>query len=119
MQLAIAREDGQTVEVAVTGQITQREIDPLRDPLVELLGPNAYGREVRLDLREATYMDSSGVGWLLLCHKRMRQAGGRLVLVDPHPVVANVLRILKLDRVLSIETPAGPVPQANDATSGR
>lgn len=110
MQLAIAREDGQTVEVAVTGQITQREIDPLRDPLVELLGPNAYGREVRLDLREATYMDSSGVGWLLLCHKRMRQAGGRLVLVDPHPVVANVLRILKLDRVLAIETSAPAVP---------
>jgi anti-anti-sigma regulatory factor len=36
----------------------------------------------------------------------MRQAGGKLVLVDPHPVVASVLRILKLDRVLAIETSA-------------
>ena len=110
MQLSITRDDGQTVEVAVVGQVTQRDIDPLRDPLIELLGPGAYARQVRLDLRETTYMDSSGVGWLLLCHKRMRQAGGKLVLVDPHPVVANVLRILKLDRVLAIEnsTPAAP-----------
>jgi anti-sigma B factor antagonist len=106
MQLSIKRDDGQTVEVAVVGQVTQREISPLRDPLVELLGPHAYERQVRLDLRETTYMDSSGVGWLLLCHKRMRQAGGKLVLVDPHPVVASVLRILKLDRVLAIETSA-------------
>jgi anti-anti-sigma factor len=104
MKLSIAQDDGQSVRVAVQGPVTQRELSPLQEPLVELLGPGAYGREVRLDLSGTDYMDSSGVGWLLACHKRMKQAGGKLTLHAPHPVVANVLSVLKLDKVLAIET---------------
>ncbi len=106
MKLSIAQDDGQQVRVVVDGQVTQREVDPLRDPLGELLGPSAYSRSVRLDLSGTNYLDSSGVGWLLTCHKRMRQAGGKLTLHAPHPVVANVLKVLKLERVFEIEPPA-------------
>jgi anti-anti-sigma factor len=103
MKLSIAQDDGQQVRVVVDGQVTQREIDPLHEPLGELLGPAGYSRLVRLDLSGTNYLDSSGVGWLLTCHKRMRQAGGKLTLHAPHPIVANVLKILKLERVFDIE----------------
>jgi anti-anti-sigma factor len=92
--------------------VTQRELGPFQEPLVELLGPAAYSRLVKLDLSETSYMDSSGVGWLLTCHKRMRQAGGKLTLQAPHPVVANVLRVLKLEKVLEIEQADGGPRQA-------
>ena len=75
-------------------------------PLVELLGPGAYARHVALDLSDSPYMDSSGVGWLLTCHKRLREAGGRLIVHGAQPVVANMLRLLKLDRMLSGEVSA-------------
>jgi anti-anti-sigma factor len=103
MKLSIAQDDGQSVRVAVNGPVTQRELSPLQEPLVDLLGPGAYARQVRLDLSGTDYMDSSGVGWLLTCHKRMKQAGGKLTVYSPHPVVANVLNVLKLDKVLDIE----------------
>jgi anti-anti-sigma factor len=106
MKLSILVDDGQSVRVAVNGPITQREVSPLHEPLQELLGPGAYGRTIQLDLSGTNVLDSSGVGWLLTCHKRMRQAGGRLTLVAPHPIVANVLRVLKLDKVFEIEPSA-------------
>lgn len=110
MKLSIANEDGQKVCVVIDGQITQRDISPIQEPLADLLGPSAYSRQVRLDMSNTNFMDSSGVGWLLTCHKRMRQAGGRLTLHAPHPVVANVLKVLKLEKVFEIEekTAAGP-----------
>ena len=104
MKLSIAHDDGQQVLVAVTGQVTQREVSPIEEPLALLLGPGAYSRLVRLDLSNTNFLDSSGVGWLLTCQKRMRQAGGKLTLCAPHPIVANVLKVLKLERVFEIES---------------
>jgi len=112
MKLSIARDDGQTVQVAVAGPVTQRELSPFHEPLGELLGPGGYARQVRLDLSNTSYLDSSGVGWLLTCHKRIRQAGGKLILCALHPTVANVLRVLKLDKLFEIEpaVSAGAAP---------
>ena len=91
----------------VAGHVTQRDINPLEDPLIALLGPGGYSKIVHMDLSEADYLDSSGVGWLLSCHKRMKQAGGRLTLERPHPMVANVLRVLKLERVFDMADASG------------
>ncbi len=107
MKLSITKDDGQIVQVAVDGPMSQRELNPADEPLTRLLGPNAYGRHVRLDLSGTNYLDSSGVGWLLTCHKRMRQAGGRLALCAPQAPVANVLKLLKLEGTLQIEQSAG------------
>ena len=102
MKLSISQSAGGEIRVVLAGPVTQRELSPLQDPLIELLGPDGYGQIVRLDLSEASYLDSSGVGWLLLCNKRMKQAGGRLLIERPHPIVQNVFRVLKLERVLEM-----------------
>ncbi len=113
MKLSIANDNGQTVQVKVSGKITQHDFGPVHEPLVELLGPTTYRRHVCLDLSDASYMDSSGVGWLLACHKRMREVGGRLTMQNVHPVIANMLRLLKLDKMFDAEQSAeGSLPQA-------
>lgn len=102
MKLSIAHTQGNEVRVALVGRVTQRELNPLQDPLIDLLGPDGYGKTVRLDLSEASYLDSSGVGWLLSCNKRIKQAGGQLTIEKVHPTVANVIRVLKLEQVLDL-----------------
>ena len=102
MKMTVAASDGELVRVALSGPVTQRELAPMAEPLQDLLGPSAYGKRVMLDLCDVSYLDSSGIGWLLACHKRMRQAGGRLVLHSYSPIVSNVLRVLKLERVLDL-----------------
>jgi anti-anti-sigma factor len=102
MKMTVAAGDGEVVRVALSGPVSQRELAPMAEPLQELLGPSAYGKRVMLDLCDVSYLDSSGVGWLLACNKRMRQAGGKLVLHSYSPIVSNVLRVLKLERVLDL-----------------
>jgi anti-sigma B factor antagonist len=102
MKLSIDRDDGDVVLVNVVGDVTSRELSPISEPLGDLLGPSAYSRLVLLNLNEASYLDSSGVGWLLTCNKRFRNAGGKIVVHSLHPLVANVLKVLKLERVLTI-----------------
>jgi anti-sigma B factor antagonist len=116
MELAIAEAGDEVVRVSVAGRITQRELSPLHDPLGDLLGPTAYHRTVVMDLSRAEYVDSSGIGWLLSCHKRFRGGGGQLVLHSLPPVVSNVVRVLKLDTVFQV---AGNQQQALLTAEGK
>lgn len=102
MKMKLAGEEGNLVKVSVSGPVTQRELAPQDEPLGELLGPAGYSRQVLLDLADVSYLDSSGVGWLLTCHKRIKQAGGRFIVHSYSPIVSNVLRVLKLERVLQL-----------------
>jgi anti-anti-sigma factor len=51
---------------------------------------------------ETTFLDSSGVGWLLGCNKRFRQGGGSMVLHTVPPIVLDMLKVMRLEQVLKI-----------------
>jgi anti-anti-sigma factor len=55
-----------------------------------------------LDLRELTFLDSSGLGALVLLRERARSGGWSLVLSAPQPPVALVLQISGLAQQLTI-----------------
>ena len=68
-----------------------------------MLGPEVFGRRVLFDLAQTTFMDSSGVAWLLACHRRFDNAGGCIVYHSLQADVQQTLRdLLQLDRVLRI-----------------
>lgn len=61
------------------------------------------GRDlVIVDLMGATFIDSSSLGVLISAHRRLRQRGGRLVVVTDVDAVLNTFRITGLDTVLEI-----------------
>lgn len=102
MKLSVAEEREAICQVKVEGQITHKQVSPLTDPLGNLLGPTAYNKVVLLDMTATDFLDSSGIGWLLSCHKRFRSAGGKLILHSIPPLVENVIRVLKLDSVFQL-----------------
>ena len=55
-----------------------------------------------LDLHELTFMDSSGLGALVLLNEQARSGGWSLLLAAPQPAVAMVLRISGLAQRLTI-----------------
>ena len=99
MRVKFIGEDDAYVRCQTDGDISQDRFDPTREPLAQVLGDNVYGRRVLLGLEGSNYVDSSGVNWLLRCHKRFREAGGMLILHTPSPLVMQTLKVLKLDRV--------------------
>ena len=52
-------------------------------------------RLLALDLEHLVYMSSAGVRVLIIAHKGMKDAGGRVVLLNVQPQVMKVLEIIQ------------------------
>jgi len=59
-------------------------------------------RRLVLDLAKLEFMDSSGVGMLVMCAGAMDQAGGQIRLAGANPRVTQVFEIVHLGRVVPI-----------------
>lgn len=57
---------------------------------------------VSVDLSRTVSVDSDGVGALISIHKRVRERGGSLRLMQPLPFVREMLQLLRLDRLFEI-----------------
>jgi len=83
---------------------------------------------VLLSLEATPFVDSSGLAWLVATHRRLREAGGKLVLHSIPPGVVDLLKIMSLDQVLNLAddesaklflTPGGKYTEADIAANGR
>jgi stage II sporulation protein AA (anti-sigma F factor antagonist) len=104
MELTVIADDRDVMRLLCTGPITQLTLDHRRDQIEMLLGRPGYSRKVLLNLEKTTYIDSTGIGWLLMNHKRFLQAGGKLVLHSIPPMVYQVLQLLNLPSIVSMAT---------------
>ncbi|MFC0505829.1 STAS domain-containing protein [Micromonospora costi] len=91
------------IDVRAVGEIDIATVGALRSALWA-----APARPVlRLDLSGVRLLSAAGVRALAAAHLRLRAQGGELVLVDPDPVVARVLRVTGLHRVVPVVRSAG------------
>ena len=102
MQLKMDHPNGEVLRVNLEGRVVHGELNSESEPLQNLLGPVIYSRQVLLNMDAVTYIDSLGVGWLLKCHKRFREGGGKLIIHSVPPLAMQVLRVLQLERVLNL-----------------
>lgn len=72
----------------------------LKNVVVDLA--NAGHLRIVLSLSRLELIDSSGLGSLISMHKNLAPPRGRLVLCDLSPKVGSVLKLTRLDRVLTI-----------------
>jgi anti-anti-sigma factor len=59
-------------------------------------------RRLLLDFADLVYISSAGLRIVLLAAKRMKSAGGRLVLCSLNPQIAEVFEISGFNRILDI-----------------
>jgi anti-anti-sigma factor len=102
MQFSLVSLADDLTRVRCEGEITQNDLAMDRDPFENLVGPAIFRKAVLLDLGQTSYIDSSGIGYLLGIKKRFEHAGGRLVIHSPPPSVMQVMKLLKIHSVLPI-----------------
>ena len=68
------------ITVAASGEIDMATVDQLKATLTGLC---VEGVTVRLDTRDVTFMDSTGINALVILDRHSKQAGGGLVLYVP------------------------------------
>ncbi|MEH0845373.1 STAS domain-containing protein [Micromonospora sp. CPCC 205711] len=103
VQLSVADD---AVEVRAVGEIDIATVGAFRAALWA-----APARPVlRVDLAGVRLFSAAGVRALVAAHLRVRARGGELVVVDPGPMVARVLRATGLHRVIPVRkrVPGGP-----------
>ena len=103
--------------VAVTGDVDISTSPDLREALAGVLdatnGTGGY-RAVVVDLSAVRFVDSTGLGVLVGAYTAVRNAGGRLAVVNDHAAVLKVFTITALHEVLGVHP---TLPKALDAVN--
>lgn len=102
MELNVALGADGITRVLVCGDVHQTDFLQADEPLSGHLGAEGYQSLLLVDLSGVTTLDSSGVGWLLLCQKRFRTVGGAFVLHSLSPFVQQLFDVLKMKLVLTL-----------------
>ena len=102
------RTEGPWTVVEVAGELDLHTSPPLRDHLLELIHGGVD--HLALDLTKVDFMDSSSLGSLVTCLKRIRERDGKLVLVGVGGTPMKVLTLTGLDRVFDIVSSTSELP---------
>jgi anti-anti-sigma factor len=102
MQLSIVGIEGQVCSLRSEGEIRLGDNRTQVDPIDGLLGASRNDRTILLDLSRTTYIDSSGVGWLVKHHKLANEANGKLILHSVPPQVQSILKLLHLQSIFHV-----------------
>jgi anti-anti-sigma factor len=100
MKLTLVSSEGGVARLRCEGEISATMAGA--NPLEAVLGERNYGGKVLVDLERATSINSTGVAWLVRCHKNFEAAGGCLVFHSIPPTIDHVLRLLNMPSLLRI-----------------
>ena len=102
MEITVQGESDGIVRISVAGGVTQKQLSQQDEILKKAVGDDVYSKKVVVSLQGNDFIDSSGINWLLVCHKRFIENQGRMVLHSIPQLVDSVLKILRMEAVFEI-----------------
>ncbi len=84
----------------VSGEATNDSSFEFSKKLEELAQEKCYF--IGLELSELTYIDSYGLGVIIFFWKSVEAHQGKLVIVNPHPFIIDLLNNTKLNRIIPV-----------------
>lgn len=91
--------EGVTV-LALKGRITVGEVTPVREKITQLLA--AGHNQIVLDLQHVDYIDSSGLGNLVISYTQVKKAGGALKLLNLNKRNVELLALTRLHTIFEV-----------------
>jgi stage II sporulation protein AA (anti-sigma F factor antagonist) len=95
-------EQGRVLTGRLAGEIDHHAAKEIMAQLAQQIDA-ALPEQLVLELKEVTFMDSSGIAVVLNAWRRMGQLEGTLVVRQVPPQAGKVLRAAGLDKLLTIE----------------
>jgi anti-sigma B factor antagonist len=91
--------EGVTI-LALKGRITVGEVTPVRDKITEWTA--AGHKQIVLDLEHVDYIDSTGLGNLVISYTQVKNAGGALKLLHLNKRNVELLALTRLHTVFEV-----------------
>ena len=93
-------EEGNISTVFLDGEIDMDVTEKAKEiilPLVEA------GKEVHINLKDVSYMDSSGISVLIESHQKALEKGTKVIVKEISKSVLKVIMMAKLEQILNLE----------------
>jgi anti-sigma B factor antagonist len=101
MSLDIRETEREGVAIlALKGRLTVGEASSVREKVSEVLAKGC--NKVILDLSEVDYIDSTGLGSMVICYTTIKKAGGALKLVNLNKRNIELLLLTKLHTIFEV-----------------
>jgi len=100
LEISKPEDRGGTVLLRVKGRLDVKTSPILLQRVAEI---QANGQNLVLNLSEVSFMGSSGIGALLVLVEQFQEQGGSVRFASLSPAVDSVVKLLNLDRFLSID----------------
>lgn len=100
LEISKPEDRGGTVLLRVRGRLDVKTAPILLRRVAEI---QANGQNLVLNLSEVSFMGSSGIGALLVLVEQFQEQGGSVRFASLSPAVTSVVKLLNLDRFLSID----------------
>ena len=81
-------------------------------------GVSVEGSSVVLDLEKVTFVDSSALGLLVICHQNLKNKNISLFLVNPQTYVKQVLDLANIGKMVPIYQTLAEVPKGSPVSTG-
>ena len=103
MEFRLTATEALWLEYELSGSMTCcNELLQAQDPLQPFQLQADLDRNLVLNFRHASFLDSSGIGWLLSVHRALQQRQRYLVLCELPPVIERIVLMMRLDEVLLV-----------------
>jgi anti-sigma B factor antagonist len=104
------REDGKVQILACQGRMDAQVSGLLKESILELLDKGAT--ELVVDLENLEFLDSSGLGALVSCLRRIKEKKGEIKLAGLRPEVRSIFDITRVSRLFDIRETVGEAVKA-------
>ena len=93
-------EDGNIATIHLDGEIDMDVTEKAK----EVIFPHIEaGKEVHLNLKDVSYMDSSGISVLIESHQKALEKNTKVVVKEVSKSVLKVIMMAKLEQILNLE----------------
>ncbi len=99
----VARRYANAVVLRITGRLDQETCEGFRDELTPHVEQCARDKSALiLDFSGLEYVSSAGLRCLLIASRQMKAAGGRILVADMQPMVAEIFAISHFDLMFQV-----------------
>jgi anti-sigma B factor antagonist len=99
-----------TFVITLRGEVDYTTAQQFREEVSHLLGGGDM-KVLVVDLKEVSFLDSTGVGTLVVASRICADFGVRMLLRDVNPFIARLFSVLGVSDILGVPAPAGVVAQ--------
>ncbi len=100
-QVSVGRTQGRTTVLRLSGSLDAKSAPVLLERAAAI---RANGQNLVMNLADVSFIGSSGVGAILVVAEQFQEQGGIMRLTSLSEAADSVIRLLNLDRYLTIDT---------------